>query len=262
MKIFELKNVSLIREQEKLLDTINWTVEKGQHWALLGLNGAGKSLLLQTVYGELWPSSGSATVLGQTFGQTSMPDLKKRIGWVSAAVIAGFPKYATAEKIVLSGLFNSLSGIYQHYTAQDLALAEQTLQDLGAKKLIGKSFSVMSQGQKQTVAIARALISKPELLILDEPCTGLDLFAREDLLEKIQELAELPNSPTLLMVTHHTEEILPLFSNVIMLKAGKVFGQGARKEQLTVARLSEFYHRPVKLQEYGADRVTVLPALL
>ena len=191
MPIISLENVQLIRNHKFLLNQIQWQVEQGENWALLGLNGAGKTLLLQIITGNLWPSSGKVTVLGEVFGQTSLPELSKRIGWISSALQVRLRANEFAEQIVLSGKFASI-GIYQKYEPEDLMHAKNLLEHLEAASLIGKTYGQLSQGERQIVLIARGLMAEPELLILDEPCTGLDLFARERLLQQIAHLSFLP----------------------------------------------------------------------
>ena len=137
--------------------------------------------------------------------------------------------------------------------------AKQLLVSLRAKKLIGKVYQVLSQGEKQIVLIARALMAKPELLILDEPCNGLDLFAREDLLSRIKKMKQAADAPSLLYVTHHTEEILPLLNHVLMIRDGKIFKQGKRAELLNETVLNDFYQRPIAIHEMKDDRMMVIP---
>ena len=258
MPIIELENVSYIREKNPLLQQINWTINPGEHWAILGLNGAGKTLLLQIITGNLWPSKGKVTVLGEVFGQTSIPELSKRIGWVSTALQVRLRMNETAENIVLSGKFASI-GLYQHYTLEELQQAKQVLVSLGAATIIGKTYQQLSQGERQIVLIARALMAKPALLILDEPCTGLDLFAREELLQRIEQLASEPHAPTILFVTHHTEEIMPFISHIALLKEGHFFKQGPREELLQSALLQAFYQRAIEVTPYSAERYMITP---
>ncbi|MBP2099338.1 ABC transporter ATP-binding protein [Enterococcus rivorum] len=258
MKAFEFKNVSFIRDGKKLLNNINWKVENKQNWAIIGLNGAGKTLLLQLICGYLWPSSGCLEVLNQTFGQTSIPDLQRRIGWVSTALQYQIKNGETAEKIVLSGKFASI-GIYEYYSDKDLNQAKEILKKAGGSSLVGKKYQVLSQGERQLVLISRALMARPELLILDEPCNGLDLFAREKLLKQIQAIAEEPNSPTLLYVSHHTEEILPCFEHLMLLKDGTIFAQGMQQELFTEAKLSEFYSDSIEIIPLKDTRFAVYP---
>jgi len=258
MEILAFEQVQFVRQQNALLQDINWRIEAGEDWAVLGLNGAGKSLMLNMISGNLWPSSGKLTVLGEVFGETSIPDLTKRIGWVSQSLQERIHREEQAEYIVLSGKFASI-GIYQNYSEADMAEAKQLLVSLGAKKLIGKVYQVLSQGEKQIVLIARALMAKPELLILDEPCNGLDLFAREDLLSRIKKMKQAADAPSLLYVTHHTEEILPLLNHVLMIRDGKIFKQGKRAELLNETILNDFYQRPIAIHEMKDDRMMVIP---
>lgn len=258
MDILAFEQVQFVRQQNALLQDINWRIEAGEDWAVLGLNGAGKSLMLNMISGNLWPSSGKLTVLGEVFGETSIPDLTKRIGWVSQSLQERIHREEQAEYIVLSGKFASI-GIYQNYSEADMAEAKQLLVSLGAKKLIGKVYQVLSQGEKQIILIARALMAKPELLILDEPCNGLDLFAREDLLSRIKKMKQTADAPSLLYVTHHTEEILPLLNHVLMIRDGKIFKQGKRAELLNETVLNDFYQRPIAIHEMKDDRMMVIP---
>lgn len=258
MEILAFEEVQFVRQQTILLQKINWQINSGEDWAVLGLNGAGKSLMLNMISGNLWPSSGKLTVLGEVFGRTSIPDLTKRIGWVSQSLQERIHREEQAEMIVLSGKFASI-GIYQQYGDVELEEAKQVLSSLGADKLIGKAYQVLSQGEKQLVLIARALMAKPELLILDEPCNGLDLFAREDLLARIQKMKQSADAPSLLYVTHHTEEILPLLSHVLMIREGQIFKQGLREDLLKEEVLNDFYQRPITIHEMGDDRRMVIP---
>lgn len=258
MKAFEFKNVSFIRDKKALLNDINWTVENKQNWAIIGLNGAGKTLLLQLICGYLWPSSGRLEVLDQVFGKASIPDLQRRIGWVSTALQYRIKSGETAEKIVLSGKFASI-GIYQEYSSSELNQAKDILIQAGGSSLIGKRYEVLSQGERQLVLISRALMANPELLILDEPCNGLDLFAREKLLKQIQAIVEAKNSPTLLYVTHHTEEILPCFDHLMLLKNGAIFAKGTQEELFTEAQLSEFYSDSIQIIPLKDQRFAVYP---
>ncbi|MDU5333423.1 ABC transporter ATP-binding protein [Enterococcus sp.] len=258
MEILSFEQVQFIRQKNTLLQDIDWRINAGEDWAVLGLNGAGKSLMLNMISGNLWPTSGKLTVLGEVFGRTSIPDLTKRIGWVSQSLQERIHRDEQAEYIVLSGKFASI-GIYQNFSDTDMEEAKQLLISLGAKKLIGKVYQVLSQGEKQIVLIARALMAKPELLILDEPCNGLDLFAREDLLERIKQMKQAAEAPSLLYVTHHTEEILPLLNHVLMIRDGKIFKQGQRDELLTESVLNDFYQRPIAIHTMGDDRKMVIP---
>lgn len=258
MSIIHCQNVSLIKERKTLLNHINWTVEKQEHWAILGLNGAGKTLLLQIITGYLWPSEGEVTVLDQRFGSSSIPELQRRIGWVSTALQQRIRGNESSERIILSGKFASI-GIYETFSQEDMEKAKHILIEAGGAALLGKKYQVLSQGERQLVLICRALMAEPELLILDEPCNGLDLFAREKLLEQIQRIAESQNSPTILYVSHHTEEILPCFQHLLLLKEGRIVQQGLRKDLFNEEVLTAFYSEPIQLLSLGKDRLAVYP---
>lgn len=257
-KILSFQNVSLIKGDRQILKNISWTIKEKENWAILGLNGAGKTTMLKMIHGDVWPSQGKLEVLGGVFGHTNIPDLKKRIGWVSTALQDWLHAGDLVEEIVLSGKFASI-GLYERYTKQEMQEAKERITKLGGAELIGKSYRVLSQGERQLVLIARALMAKPELLILDEPCNGLDLFARERLLEKIKKIAQEPNSPSLLMVSHYTEELLPCFDNVMFLKDGKIDRKGKREELLNKETLANFYGKPIEIIKDDKKRILVYP---
>ncbi|WP_375180272.1 ABC transporter ATP-binding protein [Enterococcus rotai] len=258
MKAFEFKNVSFIRDKKSLLNNVNWSVESTDNWAILGLNGAGKTLLLQLICGYLWPSKGRLEVLDQVFGQASIPELQRRIGWVSTALQYRMKNWETAERIVLSGKFASI-GLYQQYSKDELEQAKTILKNAGGESLIGKKYEVLSQGERQLVLISRALMTNPELLILDEPCNGLDLFAREKLLSQIERIAQQENHPTLLYVTHHTEEILPCFDHLMLLKDGEIFAKGTQSDLFNEETFADFYAEPIQIIPLKDQRFAVYP---
>ena len=247
MKAIEFKNVSFIRDKKSLLNNVNWSVESTDNWAILGLNGAGKTLLLQLICGYLWPSKGRLEVLDQVFGQASIPELQRRIGWVSTALQYRMKNWETAERIVLSGKFASI-GLYQQYSKDELEQAKTILKNAGGESLIGKKYEVLSQGERQLV-----------LLILDEPCNGLDLFAREKLLSQIERIAQQENHPTLLYVTHHTEEILPCFDHLMLLKDGEIFAKGTQSELFNEETFADFYAEPIQIIPLKDQRFAVYP---
>ncbi|WP_343363804.1 ABC transporter ATP-binding protein [Listeria seeligeri] len=256
--MFEFEHVSLKRENKTILSDINWVVNDKENWAILGLNGSGKTTLLQLLNGYLWPSSGKLQVLGHVFGQTSLPELRKSIGWVSNALDQQLKEYDLSEQIVLSGKFASI-GMYTKVTDAEITDAKRILTDCGGASLIGKAYKVLSQGERQVVLIARALMARPKLLILDEPCNGLDLFAKEHLLERIKQIAERTDSPTMLFVTHHTEEILPCFDNIILLRDGEITYRGKTEKLLTEPVLQAFYQKPVELIQIKEGSIAVYP---
>ncbi|RFU67461.1 ABC transporter ATP-binding protein [Peribacillus saganii] len=245
--VVTLEDVSLNRNGEWILKNINWNVSKGEHWVIYGLNGAGKTALLNMICAYYFPTSGSVEVLGSKFGKAELGGtLRKRIGLVSSALQQKFSPSDSAFEIVLSGAYASI-GLYEKPTAEIRERAISLLEQLGSTEYADRNYQTLSQGEKQRVLIARALMAKPELLILDEPAAGLDFIAREDLLEFIQLIAQDEVAPTLLYVTHHVEEILPIFDHALLLKGGQVFASGKTKHILKDNTLSDFFGLEVEV---------------
>lgn len=246
--VISLKNISWKRNGKKVLDKVSWEVQKGEHWALLGLNGSGKTTILNLITGYQWPNEGQVTVLGNLFGKTNIPELRRSIGWVSTSLDDKFqfrPADTTLE-IVLSGKFASI-GLYEDITQNDLDQAKALMKQFGISHVENQTLTSLSQGEKRKAMIARALMSSPRLLILDEPCNGLDIFSKEELLSSIEKLMAQPGGPTILYVTHHIEEIVPSISHVMLLNSGKAVAQGDKKAILTEQRLEETFRVPLSL---------------
>lgn len=243
-----MQGISWKRDGEWILKDITWQIKKGEHWSLIGLNGSGKTSLLNIINGYIWPTLGTISVLGKKFGTYPLNELRKKIGWVSSSIKEKLHTNDTAVEIVLSGKFASI-GLYNQISNGDFQLAHECLEALGAEGLIDRQYGTLSQGEQQKVLIARAMMTAPDLLILDEPCIGLDIFAREDVLKRIQDLSERPDAPTLIYVTHHIEEILPCLSNTLLLKQGEVFAKGKTKEVMTTKQLTAFFNRQLIIEE-------------
>jgi iron complex transport system ATP-binding protein len=234
--VLELKDVQLRRERILLAD-INWTVHRGQHWVVLGRNGAGKTLLLKILAGYLWPSRGEVHVLDEKFGGVDLRELRQDIGWVSSALTEKIPPWDTAFSVVLSGAYATF-GLYTRPGPELVARAQGLMADLGLSHLSGQEFSQLSAGEKQRILLARSRLSGPRLLILDEPCAGLDLAAREKLLALVDLMAQDAQGPTLLMVTHRVSEIVPGFTHGLLLKQGRILATGPLAEVMTDDLLS------------------------
>lgn len=243
----ELSKVSWIKDGNYILKDIDWLVQDDQHWAIVGLNGSGKTTLLNLLNGYIWPSTGEIRVFGQRFGSIDLRELRKLIGWVSSSLQERMYLDEPAENVVVSGKFASI-GLYEKPEKHDLEQARILLEQLGCASFIRRPIGTLSQGEKQRVLIARALINCPRLLILDEPCTGLDLFAREQLLNTVDNIAREKDGPTLLFVTHHIEEILPVFTHTLLLRRGEVFAAGKSKDVITADTLSQFFESPVEVR--------------
>lgn len=246
MNIVELHEISLWRGTQRILSDLAWTIPAGQHWALMGANGSGKTTLLKVITGYEWPSQGSVRVLGETYGETDLRLLRRRVGWVSSALGCQVPGGQTACEVVLSGLDASI-GLYRDFTAGEQAAALVALQSLGAQALADQRYAVLSQGEQQRVLIARALVHQPALLILDEPCAGLDPAARIRFLDDLGALTGQAASPTILLVTHHVEEIADWIGHVLILRAGRVLAQGPTDQVLTGEILSLAFGLPMEV---------------
>lgn len=248
--IITLEDVYWRRSGEEILKDINWTVNAGEHWAILGLNGSGKTSLLNIVTGYNYPTSGRVKVLDAEFGKSSLPDMRKKIGYVSSSLgrFAQTMNRETAENIIVSGKYASF-GLYQEITDADYEKADDILNELRLSYLKGKTYNLMSQGEQRRILIGRALMAGPELLILDEPCSGLDVLAREDVLDMSEEVAG--RSSHLLYVTHHIEEITNAITHVLLVRDGKIVAEGPKNEVLTDELLSDTYKIPVKVHWEG-----------
>ena len=253
-----LTNVSLERQNKKLLNNVNWQVNKGEHWAILGLNGSGKTSLLKLITAEYWTSQGNVEVLGNQFGGTDISNMRTKIGIVGSFIAERLSPHMLAEKIVLTGKYKS-SILYTEYGEKELEEARQMLISIGGEHLLGRIYASLSQGEKQLLLIARSLMESPEILILDEATSGLDLFAREKLLTQIEQITSLPNAPTIIYVTHHAEEITRSFTHVLLLKKGNIIAKGPKNEVLTEEILSDFYDQPVSIVPLGDDRIYIKP---
>ncbi|MDQ0156640.1 ABC transporter ATP-binding protein [Robertmurraya andreesenii] len=245
--VLSLKNVSLIRNGAVILDDISWEVEKGEHWVLFGLNGAGKTALLNLLNGYQYPSKGSVQVLGKEFGKVDIREhIRRKIGLVSSSLQERFYQTDSAYEIVLSGAFTSI-GLYESPNDQMREKAISLMRDLGCLEYADREYETLSQGERQRILIARALMNNPEILILDEPTNGLDFIAREKLLETVENICQSKNGPNLIYVTHHVEEILPVFSKTLLLRKGKVFAAGKTEEMISEQVLFEFFGMDVEV---------------
>ena len=246
--VIDLRIDRFTRDGVDILRDIRWKVAEGEHWAVLGPNGAGKSSLLSIVAGYEWPSRGEIAVLGETYGRCDMRKLKERIGWVSSALFSWLPARQSARQVTATGIHATI-GNWQELSADDLDRADDALRRIGAYSLRNKRYGVLSQGEKQRVMIARAMVMEPELLILDEPCAGLDPGTRERLVDDVDGLCGRTGGPTLVLVSHHVEEIPPRTTHVMLLREGRALAAGSIDEVLTSATLSELYDGRFTLHE-------------
>ena len=250
--VVELENVSFCRKERQILSDVSWRIEAGQHWALLGANGSGKTTLLKILTGYEWPTFGTVRVLGERFGICDIGRLRKLIGWVSSAMTQRLPVQDQALEVVASGLDASI-GLYRHVTDEEYDRSMTVLKTLQVESIAGQNYGTLSQGEMQKVLIARALVCQPQILILDEPCIGLDPAARQRFLKDLASLARSDTSPTIILVTHHIEEIDPWLQNIMLLKDGKSLAQGRPEEIITSERMNELLECPCTVFRQGNE---------
>ncbi|HEY2888827.1 MAG TPA: ABC transporter ATP-binding protein [Candidatus Limnocylindrales bacterium] len=228
------------REGRWILDRVDWTVSPGERWAIVGPNGSGKTTLLRVASTYLWPSRGTVSVVGETIGRTDARELRRRIGYVSAALAAEIDPELPALDVVMTARHAALAPWWATFDDVDRDRAVAGLARLGLAGFEPRAFGSLSSGEASRVLIARTLMTEPELLLLDEPAAGLDLGAREDLLARLTELAAGP-APAIVLVTHHLEEIPAGFDRALVLVAGRIVARGPIEEVLSGPTLSSAY---------------------
>jgi len=249
-KWISLEDVSFVRSQRLILDRIFWDIQRGNHWVVLGANGSGKTTLLQLLAGYLWPTRGSVTVLGEEFGRTDVRELRKKIGWVGSFLEAQIPSSMSPLDLIVSGKYASI-GIFENPKEEDYHHGLDLARQLKCSEILDLPYGVLSQGEKQRLLIARGLIHKPQLLVLDEPCAGLDLVAREQLLDTLEHLGRSAGGPTMIFVTHHLQEIMPTFTHAFLLRQGSCLAMGQKREILRSELLSQAFGIQVQVTAEG-----------
>lgn len=246
----EMHGVGVMRDGRWILRDVNWQVAPGSLVAILGPNGSGKSTLARIAGCHLWPTAGDCRVLGQRFGEANLPDLRQRIRLVQAAGPYDVDVSLTAREVALTGYFGSI-GLYQSADAEMTRHAESLLELLGLSAVIDHTYATMSSGERMRALIARAMVTRPGLLILDEPTNGLDPLAREQVLATIQMLLESDGAPTIILITHHIEELPPMTSQVLLLADGKPVASGSMAQVLRPQILSAVFRFPVGIRVNG-----------
>ena len=237
-KVVELADVSVLRAGNHLLRQVTWTVDEGERWVILGPNGAGKTTLLQIASARMHPSEGYAAVLGEILGGVDVFELRPRIGLTSAALADRVPGGEKVLDVVLTASYAVVGRWREEYENFDTERANLLLERLGVAGMSERSFGTLSEGERKRVQIARAMMTDPELLLLDEPAAGLDLGGRESLVATLGEIAADPLSPATVLVTHHVEEIPAGFTHLMLLRGGEIVAAGPLGETLTAAALS------------------------
>jgi iron complex transport system ATP-binding protein len=253
--VLALAGVSVVRGSTTLLDDVTWEVEEGERWVVLGANGAGKTTLLQVAAGRIHPSTGVAGVLGEVLGTVDVFELRPRIGLASASLAERIPMGEAVHNVVVTASYGVVGRWREQYHHLDHTRAAELLEVMGVDHLADRTFGTLSEGERKRVQIARALMTDPELMLLDEPAAGLDLGGREDLVGRLGELAADLTAPAMVLVTHHVEEIPPYFTDALLLRGGRVVAAGPLELTLTDENLGETFGLPLHVEQRG-DRWT------
>jgi iron complex transport system ATP-binding protein len=252
-EVLRLRGVGVRRETSMLLRGVDWTAHEDERWIIIGPNGAGKTTLLQVASTLLFPTEGTAEVLGERLGEVDVFELRPRIGLTSAALAERVPAGEKVIDLVLTASYAILGRWKEEYESADLTRAVELLDALGCAHLIRRRFATLSEGERKRVQIARALMPDPELLLLDEPAAGLDLGGREDLVQRLSLLARDPKAPMMVLVTHHVEEVPEGFTHAMLLRRGGVLAAGPLEEVFTARTLSRCFGVQLEI-EYRRGR--------
>ena len=257
--LIDFRGVSLRRGGRVLVGPVDWQVELDERWVVIGPNGAGKTSLLRMAAAMEHPSDGTATVLGERLGRVDMAELRQRVGLSSSALAQRIPDGELVRDLVVSASYAVLGRWRENYDEVDYTRAVDTLESVGAEHLADRTYGTLSEGERKRVLIARALMTDPELLLLDEPAAGLDLGGREELVARLADLAADPDAPALVLVTHHVEEIPPGFSHCLILAEGHVVAAGLLRDVMTAENLSAAFGQSIAVDtidgRYFARRV-------
>ena len=251
--VLEIRNVVVRRSGRRILDGVEWDVNDGERWVVLGQNGAGKTTLVQLISGRMHPTSGSVSILGEQLGHVDLAHLRPLVGLASAALDAKISPAERVLDVVRTAAYGMTATWREEYDPLDDARGHELMAALGVDELGEQRFGTLSTGEKKRVGIARALMPNPELLVLDEPASGLDLGGREHLLQSLTGIAASAYAPVMVLVTHHVEEIPAGFTHALLLREGKVFAAGELANVLTDENLSAVFDLPVQVTA-GAGR--------
>jgi iron complex transport system ATP-binding protein len=247
--VLQLSDVSFVRDGNHILDSVNWTVESDERWVILGPNGAGKTTLLQLASALIHPTSGKVRVLDGTLGRVDVFELRPRIGFASTAMARRIPPSERVLDVVLTAAYAVAGRWNESYEDIDVRRAKRVLAEWKLDHLEDRRFGALSDGEQKRVQIARAVMTDPELLLLDEPAASLDLGAREELLELLGGYARAEQAPAIIMVTHHVEEIPVGFGSAMLLADGRITAAGPIADVLTSDNLTETFARPLQIEE-------------
>ncbi|WP_342551452.1 ATP-binding cassette domain-containing protein [Paenibacillus sp. FSL R7-0652] len=247
MSVVMMEQISLRRDENQILKDVHLRIEAGEHWVILGRNGSGKTTLLEMMNGYLFPTEGRIEVLGNVYGQCDVREVRKEIGYISQTLIEKLTLRDPVWEVVATGAYAFLR-FYQTIPDEVKTKVMQLLDEMGFSKLADQPLGTLSQGERKKVMLARSLMAEPKLLIMDEPCAGLDLYEREKMLIEIDRLRQ--RNMTVVYVTHHVEEIVPLFTHVALIRDGRIAAAGPKHDILTADTIKHTYDIPVDIQWY------------
>ena len=259
--VVRLDNVSVRRGDTTLLRDVSWTVRADERWVVLGANGAGKTTLLQVAGGSVRPDGGHVELLGESLDDADLDDLLPRVGFASAALADRLPADERVLDVVLTASYATLRRGAERYDSVDEDRARTLLAQVGCRALVDRHFGTLSEGERKRVQLARALMTDPEVLLLDEPAAGLDLGGREALLRTMSRLADDESSPALVLVSHHVEEVPAGFTHALMLRGGEIVAAGPLSDVMRSANLSACFGLPLRMYRHG-ERYTARAALV
>jgi iron complex transport system ATP-binding protein len=245
--VVDVVGASVVRGGKYLLRDITWQVELDERWVVLGPNGAGKTTLLNIASARLHPTSGTVHILGERLGRVDVTELRTRIGLSTMSLHDRIPTHETVLDVVVTASYAVVGRFRERYESADERRARALLDQLGAGSLLDRAYGTLSEGERKRVQIARALMTDPELLLLDEPAAGLDLGGREDLVRRLTGLADDPDAPAMVVVTHHVEEIPAGFTHAMLLRDGGIVAQGLLRQTITSEYLSEAFGLPLQV---------------
>jgi iron complex transport system ATP-binding protein len=257
--VIAAEQVNVIRSGRHLLRELSWQVELDERWVILGPNGAGKTTLLNLAAGRAHPTSGTIHVLGERVGRTDLQELRTRVGFSTSALSERIPGGELVRDVVVTASWSVVGRFRESYDEQDVARAGSLLREWGMGALTEREYGTLSEGERKRTQIARALMTDPELLLLDEPAAGLDLGGREDLVSRLTRLAMDPEAPAIVLVTHHVEEIPPGFTHALLLRDGVAVASGQVRDVITSGNLSETFGMALKVS-YGEGRYAAVSA--
>ncbi|HIW96443.1 MAG TPA: ABC transporter ATP-binding protein [Candidatus Corynebacterium gallistercoris] len=247
--IVDMRGVSVVRDGKHILHPMDWQVELDERWIIIGPNGAGKTTLMRMASAQMFPTTGTVTLVGEQMGKVDLREIRTSIGMSSSALAHRIPADELVKDIVISAGYDVMGRWREEYDEMDEERAIEILEQIGAYHLAEQTWGTLSEGERKRTLIARALMTDPELLLLDEPGAGLDLGGREDLVALLSDLAADPDSPAIVMITHHVEEIPPGFTHGLLLDEGHVVAQGLLEDIMTSENLTRTFHQPIEVTQ-------------